>query len=310
MSIILDANAPESATAQNTASDWIKDGSVDTFVQDVIEASMEVPVVVDFWAPWCGPCKTLTPTIEKVTREANGRVKLVKINIDENQELAAQLRIQSVPTVYAFKGGRPADGFQGAQPESEVRAFYERLIGGAIESPIEALLEEAATALANDDAATAYGLYGSVLEREGEGENEHAVGGVIRCLISMEELEAARQYVNDMADTLRLKAPVSEAISALELAETGLSGDDLDEARAKAEANPDDMQALFDYGMACFAADQRQEAVDAMIKIIRTNREWNEDAGRTQLLKFFEAWGPMDPASVAGRRALSTVLFS
>ncbi|WP_417826519.1 thioredoxin [Thalassospira povalilytica] len=310
MSIILDANAPETATNQNQASDLIKDSSVETFVQDVIEPSMEVPVVVDFWAPWCGPCKNLTPVIEKVTREAGGRVKLVKINIDENQELAMQLRIQSVPTVYAFKGGRPVDGFQGGQPESEVRAFYERLAGGPIESPVEALLEQAATALANDDIQSAYGLYGAVLERDGEGENEQATGGVIRCLVAMEELEAARQYVDDMPEQLRLKGPVSEAISALELAETGVSGDDLEEARARAEAKPDDLQAQFDYGMACFAANQRDAAVDAMIKIIRTDRQWNEDAGRTQLLKFFEAWGPMDPASVAGRRALSTVLFS
>ncbi|WP_417827558.1 thioredoxin [Thalassospira sp.] len=310
MSIILDANAPDGATSQNQGSDLIKDSSVETFVQDVIEPSMEVPVVVDFWAPWCGPCKNLTPVIEKVTREAGGRVKLVKVNIDENQELAMQLRIQSVPTVYAFKGGRPVDGFQGAQPESEVRAFYEKLAGGPIESPVEALLEQAAEALGNDDIQTAYGLYGAVLEREGENENDQATGGVIRCLVAMEELEAARQYVDDMSETLRLKAAVSEAISALELAESGVSSDDLDAARAKVEANPDDPQALFDYGMACFAANKRDEAVNAMITIIRTNREWNEDAGRTQLLKFFEAWGSMDPASVAGRRALSTVLFS
>lgn len=134
MSIILDANAPDGATSQNQGSDLIKDSSVETFVQDVIEPSMEVPVVVDFWAPWCGPCKNLTPVIEKVTREAGGRVKLVKVNIDENQELAMQLRIQSVPTVYAFKGGRPVDGFQGAQPESEVRAFYEKLAGGRLKA--------------------------------------------------------------------------------------------------------------------------------------------------------------------------------
>lgn len=308
MSIILDANAPDTATSQNQASDLIKDSSVETFVQDVIEPSMEVPVVVDFWAPWCGPCKSLTPTIEKVTREAGGRVKLVKINIDENQELAMQLRIQSVPTVYAFKGGRPVDGFQGAQPESEVRAFYEKLAGGPIESPIEALLEQASAALAEDDFETAHALYVSVLEREQE--NETAIGGMIRCMVGMGEVEETRHFVDNMSDIDRMKAPIAAAISALELAETGYSSDDLDDARAKVAADPTDMQAQFDLGMACFATNKREEAVNAMITIIRTDREWNEDAGRTQLLKFFEAWGPMDPASVAGRRALSTVLFS
>lgn len=308
MSIILDANAPDNATTPNQDSDLIKDSSVETFVQDVIEPSMETPIVVDFWAPWCGPCKNLTPVIEKVTREAGGRVKLVKINIDENQELAAQLRIQSVPTVYAFKGGRPVDGFQGGQPESEVRAFYERLAGGPIESPIEALLEQADAALGTDDYETAHGLYVSVLEREQE--NEIAIGGMIRCMVGMGEVEETRHFVDNMSDADRLKAPISAAISALELAETGYSSADLDVARAKVEADPGNMQAQFDYGMACFATNKRDEAVNAMITIIRTDREWNEDAGRTQLLKFFEAWGPMDPASVAGRRALSTVLFS
>ncbi len=308
MSIILDANAPETATSQNQDADLIKDSSVETFVQDVIEPSMEVPVVVDFWAPWCGPCKNLTPVIEKVTREAGGRVKLVKINIDENQELAMQLRIQSVPTVYAFKGGRPVDGFQGGQPESEVRAFYEKLAGGPIESPIEALLEQANAALAEDDFETAHGLYVGVLEREQE--NETAIGGMIRCMVGMGEVEETRHFVDNMSDIDRMKAPIAAAISALELAETGYSSDDLDDARAKVAADPTDMQAQFDLGMACFATNKREDAVNAMITIIRTNREWNEDAGRTQLLKFFEAWGPMDPASVAGRRALSTVLFS
>ena len=306
MSIILDANAPEAAT--NTTPDLIKDGSVETFVQDVIEPSMDVPVVVDFWAPWCGPCKSLTPTIEKVTREAGGRVKLVKINIDENQELAAQLRIQSVPTVYAFKDGRPVDAFQGAQPESEVRAFYEKLAGGPIESPIEAILEQAATALAEDDHAAAHSLYVSVLEREQQ--NEVAIGGMIRCMVGMGEIEETRHFVDNMSDLDRLKPAIAAAISALELAETGYSPEDLEAARAKVAANPADLQAQYDLGMACFATNKREDAVKAMITIIRTDREWNEDAGRTQLLKFFEAWGPSDPASVAGRRALSTVLFS
>ncbi|HBU99594.1 thioredoxin [Thalassospira lucentensis] len=306
MSIILDANAPEAAT--NTTPDLIKDGSVETFVQDVIEPSMDVPVVVDFWAPWCGPCKSLTPTIEKVTREAGGRVKLVKINIDENQELAAQLRIQSVPTVYAFKDGRPVDAFQGAQPESEVRAFYEKLAGGPIESPIEAILEQAATALAEDDHAAAHSLYVSVLEREQQ--NEVAIGGMIRCMVGMGEIEETRHFVDNMSDLDRLKPAIAAAISALELAETGYSPEDLEAARAKVAANPSDLQAQYDLGMACFATNKREDAVKAMITIIRTDREWNEDAGRTQLLKFFEAWGPSDPASVAGRRALSTVLFS
>lgn len=308
MSLILDPNSSAPAAPAGADSDLIKDSGIETFMQDVIEPSMEGPVVVDFWAPWCGPCKTLTPTIEKITREAGGRIKLVKIDIDKNQDLAMQLRIQSVPTVYAFKGGRPVDGFQGAQPESEVRAFFERIVGGPIESPIEILLEKAHETLAADDATTAYGLYGNVLEREPE--NDTALGGVLRCMVAMGEVEHARGFVDDMDDRTRLKGPVSAAISALELAESGFSSADLDAARAAAEANPDDLQARFDLGMALFAANKRDEAVQAMIAIIRKDRGWNDDRARAQLIKFFEAWGPMDPASVAGRRALSTVLFA
>jgi len=308
MSIILDPNASAPSAQSGANSDLIKDSGIETFVQDVIEPSMEGPVVVDFWAPWCGPCKTLTPIIEKVTREAGGRVKLVKIDIDKNQDLAMQLRIQSVPTVYAFKDGRPVDGFQGAQPESEVRAFFERIAGGPIESPIEMLLEKAHAALADEDATTAYGLYGNVLEREPD--NDTALGGVLRCMVAMGETEHARGFVDDMDDKTRLKTPVAAAISALELAEAGFHNADLDVARANAEASPNDIQAHFDLGMALFAANKREEAVQTMIAIIRQDREWNDDGARTQLIKFFEAWGPMDPASVAGRRALSTVLFA
>ncbi|WP_339777253.1 thioredoxin [uncultured Thalassospira sp.] len=308
MAIILDPNAPAPSAQSGANSDLIKDSGIETFVQDVIEPSMEGPVVVDFWAPWCGPCKTLTPIIEKVTREAGGRVKLVKIDIDKNQDLAIQLRIQSVPTVYAFKEGRPVDGFQGAQPESEVRAFFERIAGGPLESPIEMLLEKAHAALAEDDAITAHGLYGNVLEREPD--NDTALGGVLRCMVAMGEIENARGFVDDMGDRTRLKTPIAAAISALELAEAVTHNADLDVARAHAEANPTDTQAKFDLGMALFAANKREEAVQTMIEIIRKDREWNEDGARTQLIKFFEAWGPMDPASVAGRRALSTVLFA
>ncbi|MFH1806617.1 MAG: thioredoxin [Pseudomonadota bacterium] len=307
MSIILDPNAP-AATGTPNDPDLIKDSGIETFVQDVIEPSMQIPVVVDFWAPWCGPCKTLTPTIEKVTREAAGRVRLVKVNIDENQELAMQLRIQSVPTVYAFKNGRPVDGFQGAQPESEVRAFFERLAGGPIESPIAMTLEQAATAMQEGQIETAHNLYVEVLQRDPK--NADAIGGMIRCIVSMGAIEEARHFADNLDAEMRQKAPIAAAITALELTESGAGNADLDAVRARVAAHPDDLQAHYDLGMACFGANRRDEAVSAMVSIIRRDRTWHDDGAKNQLLKFFEAWGPKDPATIAGRRALSTVLFS
>jgi putative thioredoxin len=290
------------------AKGMIKDTTTQGFRQDVIAESMNQPVLVDFWAPWCGPCKQLTPVIEKVVGEAGGKVKLVKLNIDEHPTIPGQLGIQSIPAVIAFQRGQPVDGFMGAQPESQVKAFIEKLVGPMGPGPVEEVLAAAAEALEAGDAAGASELYAEVLAAEPE--NVVAIAGLARLHLDAGDIEGAKGFLA-MAPAAKAQDPAVAAVrAAVELAEQAASLGDTAELEAKVAANPKDHQARFDLALALNARDRREEAVDHLIAIIKADRKWNDDGARKQLLQFFEAWGPMDEHSVAGRRKLSVLLFS
>ena len=286
-----------------------KDATTQSFAADVIEASQQTPVIVDFWAPWCGPCKQLAPILEKTVRDAGGKVALVKINIDENPEIAQQLRIQSIPAVFAFDKGQPVDGFMGAQPESQIKRFVERLVGPMGPSPLEQALEQAKDALDAGDFASASNIYGQIL-RQVPGEAA-AIAGLVRCLVGAGDLQEARELVDGLDDDALKNADVESAVTALTLAEqAGEADGDTAELQARLAQDPGDHQARFDLAMAYHGAGRNEQAIDELIEIIRRDREWNEQAARQQLLKLFEALGHADPLTVAGRRKLSSILFS
>ena len=286
-----------------------KDATTQSFAADVIEASQQTPVIVDFWAPWCGPCKQLAPILEKTVRDAGGKVALVKINIDENPEIAQQLRIQSIPAVFAFDKGQPVDGFMGAQPESQIKRFVERLVGPMGPSPLEQALEQAKGALDAGDFASASNIYGQIL-RQVPGEAA-AIAGLVRCLVGAGDLQEARELVDGLDDDALKNVDVESAVTALALAEqAGEADGDTAALQARLAQDPGDHQARFDLAMACHGAGRNEQAIDELIEIIRRDREWNEQAARQQLLKLFEALGHADPLTVAGRRKLSSILFS
>jgi len=293
----------------------IVDGDQKTFMADVIEASRTIPVLVDFWATWCGPCKTLTPTLEKVVKAAGGRVKLVKIDIDQNQSLVRQLAqlglpMQSVPTVAAFWQGQIADIFQGAQPESEVKRFVETLLkaaGGSM--PTADLLAEAKAAVEEGDHEGAAELFSLLIQQEPE--NGDAWGGLIRALMALGREDEAEQTLTQVPEKLAEHAEISGARSALMLAKEGREArSQLETYKSRLEADPKDYQARYDLATALNAMGEREQAAEALLEIMRRDRKWNEDAARLQLLKFFEAWGSDDPATGAARRRLSSILFS
>jgi len=290
----------------------IKDGSTATFMADVIDASAEAAIVVDFWAPWCGPCKQLGPALEKAVKDAKGAVRLVKINVDENPELAQQMRIQSIPAVYAFKDGRPVDGFVGALPDAQVKQFVQRLAalgGGAAASPIADALALAKEANAAGDAARAANIWTQVLEHEPQ--NLEALVGLARAALAKKDLARAKALVERVPADHASHADVAAVKTALELAEAGQkAAGEVGKYEARLAADPKDHQARLDLAVALFAAGQREQAIDHLFEIIKRDRAWNEDAARKQLLKFFEAIGLADPLTMAARRRLSSILFA
>jgi putative thioredoxin len=312
MDAIIGAGAPKGNGA-SAGADLIKNSSQAGFMADVVDGSRDVPVIVDFWAPWCGPCKQLGPMLEKAVREAKGAVRMVKVNVDEAQELAAQMRIQSIPAVYAFFQGRPVDGFVGALPESQIKAFVQRLMqlggGEAGPSPVEEALEAAKQALAENDLGTASAIYGQVLAHEPG--NVAATAGLARAHLMAGDVQRARQLIDAVPKDQAGAAEIASVRSAIELAEqAGKAAGELGPLQQRLAQDPNDHQARFDLAMAQYAAGGREQAIDELLEIVRRNREWNEQAARKQLLKLFEAMGPTDELTVSARRRLSSILFS
>ncbi len=285
----------------------VKDTTTKDFRQDVLMESMQQPVLVDFWAPWCGPCKQLTPVLEKVVASFKGKVKLVKMNIDEHPQIAGQLGVQSIPAVFAFQRGQPVDGFMGALPESQLKGFIERLVGPA-GADLAAVLAEAQAVLDGGDAAGAMELFAGILAEEPE--NMEALGGLIRAQILGGALMQAEQMLARVPADKTEHPAIAGARAALDLAKQVEALGDLNTLQKQVEANPLDHQARFDLALALNARGRKEEAVEALIAIIKKDRTWNEDGARKQLLQFFEAWGNQDDATVAGRRRLSATLFA
>jgi putative thioredoxin len=294
--------------AQTAADTSVKDTTTQTFMKDVIEESKRQPVLVDFWAPWCGPCKQLTPILEKVVRAAKGKVKLTKMNIDEHPQIPGQMGIQSIPAVIAFVNGQPADGFMGALPESQVVAFLERLTKGAIGGESADLLKAADAALAEGDFAGAADLYAQVLAEDNA--NVHALGGLARSHVESGALEEARQTLALVPEAKRNDPAVAAAQAALQLAEQAKTLGPIGELEKTVAADPLDHQARFDLAVALNGKGNRLEALEHLISIVRRDRKWNDDGARKQLVQFFDAWGPTDEATIEGRKRLSSILFA
>ena len=295
--------------AQTAAADGlIKDTTTQTFVKDVIEESKRQPVLIDFWAPWCGPCKQLTPVLEKAVRAAKGKVKLVKMNIDEHPAIPGQMGIQSIPAVIAFVNGQPADGFMGALPESQVMAFLERLTKDRIGGEAKDMLKAADAALAEGDPAGAADLYAQLLDEDNT--NVHALAGLARCYVETGAIDQAKQTLALVPDAKRNEASVLAAQAALDLAEQAKSLGPMADLEQKVAANPLDHQARFDLALALNSKGRRLEALEHLISIVKRDRKWNDDGARKQLVQFFDAWGPTDEATIEGRKRLSSILFA
>ena len=286
------------------------DVTMDNFMAEVIEGSKTTPTIVQFWAPWCGPCKQLGPVLEKVVGASGGKVRMVRVNIDDNQQIAQQMRVQSVPTVYGFVDGQPVDGFAGAQPESNVKQFVEKLssMGGA-GADIASMLEAADAALASGDHGTAMMQFQEVMSAAPE--SVAALAGVVRCLSASGDNAGAREVIDQLNDEYREDPAMQSAIAAVELAEKASeSAGELDAAKAAVEADPNDLAARQEYALALYAVGANAEAMAQLLESIRIERGWNDDAARLQLLEFFATLGAANPDVIAARRKLSTLLFS
>jgi putative thioredoxin len=295
--------------AQTAAADGlVKDTTTQAFVKDVIEESRRQPVLVDFWAPWCGPCKQLTPVLEKTVRAGKGKVKLVKMNIDEHPAIPGQMGIQSIPAVIAFVNGQPADGFMGALPESQVVAFLERLTKGGIGAETKDLLNAAETALADGDPTGAANLYAELLAEDNS--NIQALAGLARCYVQTGAIEQAKQTLAMVPESKRNDSAVAAARAALDLAEQAKTLGPIAELEQKVLASPLDHQARFDLALALNGKGKRMDALDHLITIVKRDRKWNDDGARKQLVQLFDAWGPTDEATIEGRKRLSSILFA
>lgn len=302
--MLLDPQKP----AAGSDADLVKDTTTQAFAKDVIEASKNALVLVDFWADWCGPCKQMTPVIEKVVRTYKGKVRLVKLNVDQHPAIAGQLRIQSLPTVYAFRDGRPLDGFTGAQPESAIRQFIDRLVGADEVDGLAEALDGAEQSLEQGDLQSAAEIFAAVLQEDRE--EPRAIAGLTRCYLKSGDIERAKQTLALVPPAKRDAAVIASVRAQIELAEKAASAGDLGTLEQKVKANPTDHQARLDLALASAAADNKERAVDELLELFRRDRNWNEGAARAQLVKLFEAWGPKDASTIDGRRRLSSLMFS
>jgi putative thioredoxin len=300
------------ATAAAPATDLIADTTTQTFVKDVVEASKTLPVLVDFWAPWCGPCKQLTPVLEKVVKAAKGKFKLVKMNIDEHpavfQQIAQQMGIQSIPAVLAFVNGQPVDGFLGALPEKQITEFVERLIKDRVGGEEKDALAAADAALAEKDYAGAAELYAHVLQQDSN--SVAALAGLARCYVGTGNVEQARKTLEMVPEAKQNDTAVAAARAAIELSEQTKDLGPVTDLEAKVAADPKDYQARFDLALAYNAKGNRIGAIDQLLEIVKRDRKWNDDGARKQLVQLFDAWGPTDEATLDGRKRLSSVLFA